>query len=181
MEQAVEQPRIVQFDPPGIQEAWDMVAGQLQLEMKQAKFDSWVLPLKAVGFNDGVFRLSAVNAYARDWVEGHLRSRITRLLEGIYNQPLTVSFVLSNLSATATAFEDATALGSSGLTAEIVEKTTSNGRRKPQPAADALSEGSPRKIQLQRAYGTERARVIQPERGMFLTMYFLNYWLPLLG
>jgi hypothetical protein len=41
--------------------------------------------------------------------------------------------------------------------------------------------GSPRKIQLQRAYGTERARVVQPERGMFLTKYFFANWLPLLG
>jgi hypothetical protein len=34
---------------------------------------------------------------------------------------------------------------------------------------------------LQRAYGSERAGIIQPERGMFVTMYFFNNWLPLLG
>jgi hypothetical protein len=34
---------------------------------------------------------------------------------------------------------------------------------------------------LQRAYGTERARVIQPERGMFVTLYFFENWLPLIG
>ena len=31
------------------------------------------------------------------------------------------------------------------------------------------------------AHGSERARLIQPERGMFLTNYFFNNWLPLLG
>jgi hypothetical protein len=34
---------------------------------------------------------------------------------------------------------------------------------------------------LQRAYGTERARIIQPERGMFTTLYLFNEWLPLIG
>jgi len=34
---------------------------------------------------------------------------------------------------------------------------------------------------LQRAYGSERAKLIQPERGMFVTGYFFNNWLPLLG
>jgi hypothetical protein len=46
---------------------------------------------------------------------------------------------------------------------------------------DTLEGASPRKIRLQRAYGVERARVIQPERGMFMTMYFFHKWLPLLG
>jgi hypothetical protein len=34
---------------------------------------------------------------------------------------------------------------------------------------------------LQRVYGSERAGIIQPERGMFVTMYFFNNWLPLCG
>jgi hypothetical protein len=178
MEQAVEQPRLVQIEPPGIQEAWEMVSGQLQLEMKQSRFESWVQPLAPLSFKEGVFRLSVVNAYARDWVEGHLRSRITHLLEGIYNQQLTVSFVLANTAPSAIA-------PGNGVAAEKVavkpEKVSTNGRKKSQPAEDAPAEGSPRKIQLQRAYGTERARVIQPERGMFLTMYFFSNWLPLLG
>ena len=38
-----------------------------------------------------------------------------------------------------------------------------------------------RKVMLQRAYGSERARVIQPERGMFVTLYFFDNWLPLIG
>jgi hypothetical protein len=42
-------------------------------------------------------------------------------------------------------------------------------------------EGTPRKVLLARAYGSERARAIQPERGLFLTLYFFEHWLPLLG
>src|SRR3989337_3721832 len=44
-----------------------------------------------------------------------------------------------------------------------------------------LFRSSPRKLMLHRAYGSERARVIQPERGMFMTLYFFQQWLPLIG
>jgi hypothetical protein len=173
MEQTLTQPRIVQIDPPGMQEAWSMVAGQLQLEMKQALFESWVQPLEPLSYKEGVFRLSAVNAYGRDWVESHLRSRITRLLEGVYNQPLTVNFLLTNpLQGAQPAGDDAVA---------VKPEKPANGRKKSLTVVEESVEGSPRKIQLQRAYGTQRARVIQPERGMFLTMYFFSSWLPLLG
>ena len=36
-------------------------------------------------------------------------------------------------------------------------------------------------MMLQRAYGSERARLIQPERGMFITGYLFSNWLPLIG
>jgi hypothetical protein len=46
------------------------------------------------------------------------------------------------------------------------------------PSASASTN---RKLMLQRAYGSRRAAVIQPERGMFVTLYFFNNWLPVLG
>lgn len=178
MEQALEQPRLVQIDPPGLHEAWQMVAGQLRLEMKAGTYETWVEPLVPLGYKEGVFRLAAANPYAREWVEGHLRSRLTRLLEGVYNSPVTVSLGLAGAGATVVEKEppavDAPAAHGAA------EKPRPNGKRKTQPGGPA-GENSPRKIQLQRAYGAERARVIQPERGMFLTMYFFNNWLPLIG
>ena len=34
---------------------------------------------------------------------------------------------------------------------------------------------------LQRAYGSKRAAVIQPERAIFMTFYFFQNWTPLIG
>ena len=51
----------------------------------------------------------------------------------------------------------------------------------PSTTAELSGTGSKRKVMLQRAYGSERAKLIQPERGMFVTSYFFNNWLPLLG
>lgn len=186
MDQAVEQPRLVQINPPSFTEAWEMVSSQLRMEMRAGDYRSWVEPLRPVSFKEGVFRVQAGNVYARDWVETRLQKRITGLLTSIYNRPLQVHFTTRG---------DAEPEVAETPPAEVPqEEVTRNGaggrrradeRRRKKPAQPSelgeVTGGSARKIQLQRAYGTERARVIQPERGMFLTMYFFNKWLPLLG
>lgn len=174
MEQAPQQLTLEPTQPPGFQEAWEMVSGQLRMEMKPALYETWVAPLKPLGYKEGVFRVGVANAYARDWVESHLRTRISRLIESFYDEPVNVQFTLAGSGGGA---------AKPAVPAAAEKAPKSNGgaaRPKSQPSGEP-DEGSARKIQLQRAYGTERARVIQPERGMFLTLYFLNSWLPLLG
>ena len=187
MTQTLVQPSLVQNTPPGYQEAWQMVASQLRMEMTRGVYESWVQPLRPLGFKEGVFHLGAVNQYAIDWVESRLRSRITRLLEAIFNQPVTLHFTLLK-DAPQADLVDAPAATSPVEDAPASERPSEKtaGRKKRAPSQEEGGSGdgeggSPRKIQLQRAYGTERARVVQPERGMFLTMYFFNNWLPLLG
>ena len=193
MDQAVEQPRLIQVIPPNVNEAWQMVIDQLRSEMTLGMFNTWVLPLKPVSFKEGVFRVTAINDATRDWVESRLRNRITKLLESIYYQPVRMSMGLAHeswseaaeavreqprdesLSAPAKSRENGAGTGAVEAPAKPEKK------KAPVPAEEVGEGGSPRKMQLQRAYGTARARVIQPERGMFLTMYFFNNWLPLLG
>ena len=162
--------RSVQTQTPNIrvstfQEAWEMVLNQLRLEMSKAQFETWVQPLRPLGYQDHVFSLSAFNPYSRDWVEGHLTSRIAHLLEGLFNENVSIKIVIPE------EMQDGAAQNES----EEVEPSPSAAR--PSTAAS----GPNRKIMLQRAYGSERARIIQPERGMFLTSYFFNQWLPELG
>ena len=94
MDQAVEQPTLVQMEPPDFQEAWQMVASQLRMEMKRTDYETWVQALKPLSYKEGVYRLGATNSYARDWVESRLRARIGRLLESIFHQEVTVHFSL---------------------------------------------------------------------------------------
>lgn len=162
---------------PGYQEAWDMVLGQLRMEMSRAQFETWVQPLRPLGYQEGVFTLSAFNPYARDWVENRLKGRITRLMEGMYNKAITLQVVVGNAfyrpgeAPAAAALPAQAPAGADPLAAE-----TSPAPVEPPPP---LTKN--RKVMLQRAYGTERARVIQPERGMFVTLYFFENWLPLIG
>lgn len=224
MVQAVEQSKLVQYQPPSFQEAWVMVVGQLQAEMKSGLFMSWVKPLVPLGYKEGVFRVAATNIYARDWVISNLRSRITGLLEAAYNQPVTLSVGVGKDRQSSTAPGDAAAVPAanpgeepaespdSGMSEALLEPmddplatgqlgTASDpattkvngsgaaGQRKPPRAhaeapraqTQAAETGSSRKILLENAYGTKRAAIIRPHHGMFMTMYFFNNWLPLLG
>lgn len=192
MDQALE-PKLITLAPPRYQEAWEMVSSQLRMEMTRGVYESWVQPLKPLGFKEGVFRVGAANSFAAEWVESRLRSRITRLLESMYNSPVTLHFTVLvpgrngtaqlEMEAPAAEISDSPIEQGGGVESELTAepKTRSAKKTKTEATEPGSDAGSPRKIQLQRAYGTERARVIQPERGMFLTMYFFNNWLPLLG
>jgi hypothetical protein len=212
------------LDPPGIQQAWQMVASQLRMEMRRSDYETWVEPLRPLGFNEGIYRLGAHNSYALDWVESRLRSRIARLLEGVLNQEITLRFSiisdgqkgeaaqkvvlpasipsalsselpLLDLQSSAEVPPVETPSASAPVVTPVQPEIKKNGTKKgnrtpvppsgngdvPQEKGVGESGGSPRKIQLQRAYGTERARVVQPERGMFVTNYLFANWLPLLG
>jgi hypothetical protein len=164
------------------QDAWQMVLSQLRSEMSRAMFETWVEPLRVLGYRSQVFQLGASNPYARDWVESHLKNRITHLLKGLYNQPLTVEIAISN------GFYPAQPLEAGQEAATVPTGTQAPASAEvgaevplPLPTEPGQAEPSRRKTMLQRAYGSQRASVIQPERGMFLTLYFFNNWLPLLG
>lgn len=202
MDAVVVQPRLARFDPPSVQEAWEMVTTQLRLEMPQVNYATWIQPLRPVSFKEGVFRVGAANSMCRDWVTTRMSKRITRLLEVTLNQKVSlrvaVMFGDVEVGQAIVAAAERQPAGmvpalmiaqgaesqpepASGRSPEKVSRASERKKKAGPEETDIDEGGSPRKIQLQRAYGTPRARVIQPERGMFMTMYFFNQWLPLLG
>lgn len=162
------QPLPLRFEVTDHRHAWRMVVDQLRMEMSKASFDTWVQPLEPLSYKNSTFTLRAYNAFGRDWVENRLKSRITRLLEGVYGEPVTLRLVIDDLPV-----EDRET--QSEIASETARPKSDKDQKGPPPLAPS------RKVMLQRAYGTERARVIQPERGMFLTLYFFSEWLPLIG
>jgi hypothetical protein len=173
---------------PDHQAAWEMVLGSLRAEMSRALFETWVQPLRPISYQNRVFTVGAYNTYGKAWVEERLGSRINRILEGLYNEPVTFKVAVSN-----SFYKDP---GESPKMQAVVPAPVKEERRQVQPrvethepAASAREDsegelsGEPRsrKMMLQRAYGSERARLIQPERGMFVTGYLFSNWLPLIG
>jgi chromosomal replication initiator protein len=75
-------------------QAWQSALGQLQVEMPKGTYDTWVREAELVAYEDGAFVIGANNAYARDWLEGRLKSTITRLLTGMMNRTVEVRFVV---------------------------------------------------------------------------------------
>lgn len=171
MEQIVQAP--VSIVLPNFQDAWQMVLGQLRAEMSRAQFETWVEPLKALGYHEGVFTIGAYNPYSQKWAEARLKARISALLSGLYQRTVTLRVVVSNTYAPDNSLTTVSVPG------ENIQKAEKNApEREPSPAP---GEPSKRKVMLQRAYGSERAGIIQPERGMFLTSYCFTHWLPILG
>jgi len=192
-------PAVVSRRPAHI-EAWDMVLSQLQAEMPRREYETWVQPLVVVGWQNGIFQLGAYNSYTRDWVVNRLQERISGLLEDMFQQPVRLQVAVLNSfyrpadgetpepSPLSSVLPDSSAKRTDNRLeekAETQETPVQNAPRKKNPGiapeAGENGESSNRKIALQRAYGSERARLIQPERGMFLTLYLFNEWLPLLG
>lgn len=157
------------IEMPSYQQAWEFALGQLRTETSRGDFDTWVKPIRPMGFKEHVYTLGVYNAYARDWVESRLKSRITQLLSGALQDRLSIRLVIMNgLFPGEEVFEAPPAAPAAAVdTPPVIQ--FQNG------------DTSPRKVMLQRAYGSERARLIQPERGMFVTLYFFINWLPLLG
>ena len=75
-------------------QAWQAAIGQLQMDMPRAAFDTWVRDAELLSYEDGSFIIGVQNAYARDWLESRLSSSITRLLTGIMNRTVEVSFTV---------------------------------------------------------------------------------------
>jgi chromosomal replication initiator protein len=77
------------------EKAWQSALGQLQMEMPKASFDTWVRDTQIFSYDDGLFTIGVRNAYARDWLENRLSSTVTRLLMGIMNRSVDVTFVVN--------------------------------------------------------------------------------------
>jgi hypothetical protein len=158
----------LELNPADIQQVWEAIKGQLRADMDRSTFETWVQPLQALRFQDQVFTLATVNAYGRDWVHNRLRSRIAQLATGFLNQPVTVRIIVSS--------QKADPAPAQGLPVAAVGQDAPEAAESP-----AVPIPSARKLMLHRAYGSKRASVIQPERGLFITLYLLQNWSPLLS
>lgn len=172
MDQSIQTPLTIETTP-NAQQAWEVVKKQLRPDMTPADFETWITPLRPLQFEQDTFVLGAQNDYARDWVEGRLRNRITRTLTGIYARQ--VELLLQVLPGIVDGD------GSGPVEGNSMRGRSRAARIESTESEAAIPENGKRKFMLQRAYGSERAKIIQPERGMFVTHYFFNQWLPLLG
>lgn len=173
---------------PSHEEAWEMVLGQLRAEMSRADFDAWVRPLKPLGFqneDEQIFRLAAVNDYARKWVQSRLDARISKMLSGLYQRDILLSVEVSNGF-----YSDQTVQmlrSESSTPPKKISKSANpprqsvNDEEADQELEKTFRKKGTRKAMLQKAYGDQRSLIIQPERGMFQTNYMWNQWVPLIG
>jgi len=175
-------------ETPDYVQAWQMILGQLKVEMSRTDFETWVKSLIPLGFSNdsqSVFRLGATNTYGRDWVDSRLSSTITNMLSGLFMKAVQLEVVVTN------GFYQKETLDANKTKRSVYSsKVKSNSdQKKLIQADDQDSSESPReslnnnkrKMMLERAYGSERASIIQPERGILITNYFMDHWTPIIG
>jgi hypothetical protein len=173
------QATLLPFDLPSFKQAWEIVKGDLRAEINRGEFDTWVNPMQPLGYQNGMYTLGVYNSFAKEWVGSRLKSRMTQLLRAVFHEDLNLRIVVISEvypsgesqagSAEETRQEDAAA--------PLVEIEKDKPRAKDREKPDA----SNRKISLQKAYGSQRAALIQPDRTLYITLYFWTNWLPLLG
>jgi chromosomal replication initiator protein len=100
-----------------VEQAWQSVLGQLQMEMPRASFDTWVRDTRPLSYQDGTLTIGVRNAYARDWLESRLASTVSRLLVGIMNASVAVNFIVN------------------GNDAEVIADEAPSSSGQPEPAA----------------------------------------------
>lgn len=163
------QAQLTSIDRNDFRQVWDVVSGQLRIEMSKQLFEAYIQPLKPRGYDGGVFTLAADNPFMRDWVESRVKVPITRQLEGLLNQQVTLNVEVES--------------GASGQKPALRLTPVEPAEPEAAEAAPAAGTGkvSTRKLALQRAYGSKRAAVVQPERSLMITQYFFSSWLPLIG
>ncbi len=120
------------------EQAWQPVLAQLQMEMPKASFDTWVRDTHPLSYDNGIFTVGVRNAYARDWLESRLASTISRLLIGILNSSVAVTFVVSQAEEAEAAEPDA----SLPLPVEAADPATRNSSLNPRYTFETFVVGA---------------------------------------
>lgn len=77
-------------------DAWLATQGQLELQLSQATYDTWVRDCKFISYENGIFTISVRNAYVKDWLEHRLYRSIRHTLSDVFRHQIDVHFVVSN-------------------------------------------------------------------------------------
>lgn len=73
---------------------WPAALGELQLQMTQATFDTWLRDSRLLKCEDSTFVIGVKNGYAKDWLESRLLATIKRTLARLVGKTVQVQFVV---------------------------------------------------------------------------------------
>ena len=73
---------------------WSATLGELQLQMTQATFDTWLRDSRLLKYEDDTFFIGLKSGYAKDWLEHRLLSTIKRTLARQTGKTTEVKFIV---------------------------------------------------------------------------------------
>ncbi len=80
------------------QAIWEAALGELQVQVTQPNFDTWLKDTEGVKYRDDVFVIGAPNAFVAEWLESRLKSLIKKALTGIVGNAVEIRFVVKSPS-----------------------------------------------------------------------------------
>jgi chromosomal replication initiator protein len=79
-----------------IDQVWQSVLSQLQLQMTRATFDTWLKDTRIVSKNNENLIIGAKNAFAKDWLENRLFNTISRTVTTILGHSVDIQFIVDS-------------------------------------------------------------------------------------
>lgn len=73
---------------------WSAALGELQLQMTQATFDTWLRDSRLLKYEGGTIVIGVKSGYAKDWLEHRLLGTIKRTLARLTGRTVEVKFVV---------------------------------------------------------------------------------------
>ncbi|RLC62781.1 MAG: chromosomal replication initiator protein DnaA [Chloroflexi bacterium] len=73
---------------------WSAALGELQLQMTQATFETWLRDSRLLKYEDGTFVIGVKSGYAKDWLEHRLLATIKRTLARLTGRTVAVRFIV---------------------------------------------------------------------------------------
>jgi chromosomal replication initiator protein len=75
---------------------WSAALGELQLQMTQATFETWLRGSRLLRYEDGTFVIAVKSGYAKDWLENRLLTTVKRTLTRLAGRTVDVKFVVGS-------------------------------------------------------------------------------------
>lgn len=72
---------------------WETALGELQLQLAESTYTTWLKRSRLVSGENGDFVVAAHNEYAKDWLESKLTALCNRTLTGIAGHPVQITFI----------------------------------------------------------------------------------------
>lgn len=82
---------------PDPHQIWQKTLHELALQMPQSTYETWVRDTSIIAFEDGEFIIGTPHAYARDWLDDRLRSKIKQILNQLTGRSVQVQFAVRTL------------------------------------------------------------------------------------
>ncbi len=78
------------------QELWEAALGEIELNLSEANFNTWLKSTTAHSYEDGVFVIAVPNVFNKEWLEKKYHNLISEALQNVSGKPLKVKYIIQS-------------------------------------------------------------------------------------